>query len=189
MSGNGGYYMNTAEWQTDTRNDAGFSIAFPLDFPTNDIYSVAPVSDWRVNSANASGRKLLTITVPKAFEPQTNFSEAIFTVGKSSDQTAVQNCLKPDQTESPTGAALNGATTTINGVPFSIFKSASAGAGNFYETTSYRTIHLGACYAVEYTLHSTQIGNYPSEYHLQAFDPNQVSAVLDRIVGTFKFLQ
>jgi hypothetical protein len=95
--------------------------------------------------------------------------------------------MTPDQ-GGPAGVDTNGATTTINGVMFTIFKSASAGAGNFYDTTSYRTIHLGSCFAVEYTVHSNQIANYPSSYNLQPFDENKVTAVLDLMVGTFKFL-
>lgn len=179
------YYSNIAEWQTDQRPDAGFSIAYPIDFQADDNYSITPVTDWRIGANGDPGQKLLTITIPSAFEPETNFADATFTVGKGSAQSSVADCLTPDQTGGPgTGVA----TTTINGVNFSIFQSASAGAGNFYETTSYRTIHEGSCYAVEYTIHSSQIANYPSSYNLQPFDPNQLTTVLDRIVGTFKFL-
>jgi len=179
------YYTNIAEWQIDQRPDAGFSIAYPIDFQVDDNYSITPVTDWRVGGNGNPGQKELTITIPRAFEPQTNFADATLTVGKSSNQAAVADCMTPDQTGGPgTGVA----TTTINGINFSIFKSASAGAGNFYETTSYRTMHAGSCYAVEYTIHSSQIGNYPPSYNLQPFDENQVGSVLDRIVSTFNFL-
>ena len=104
----------------------------------------------------------------------------------SNQQDAVQQCLTPDQTGVPNAGAP--ATTTINGIVFTIFQSADAGAGNYYQTTSYRTLHAGACYAVEYTLHSSQILNYPAQYNLQQFDPNKVTDVLNRIVGTFKFM-
>jgi hypothetical protein len=178
------YFSNVAEWQTDQRSDGGFSIAYPIDFQADDNYSMTALTDWRVGANGESGQKLLAITIPRIFEPQTNFADATLTVGKSSVQAAVAACLTPDQTAGP-GAGM--ATTTINGIAFSIFKSSSAGAGNFYETTSYRTMHAGACYAVEYTIHSSQIGNYPPSYNLKPFDENQVAAVLDRMVGTFKF--
>lgn len=184
QSGSGGYYSNVAEWQTDQRPDAGFSIASPIDFTINDNYSIAPVTDWRLGSNNEPGQKTLAITIPRTFEPQTNFADATLTVGKSNNQIAAANCLKADQTGPGSGTA----TSTINGIVFSIFKSASAGAGNFYNTTSYRTLHAGSCYAVEYTVHSSQIANYPSSYNLQPFDENKVTAVLDLMVGTFKFL-
>jgi hypothetical protein len=184
VSGNN-YYQNVAEWQLDQRTDGGFSISYPIDFSENDIYAVTPVTDWRIGSNNQAGIKMLTITIPRTFESQTNFSDATLTVGRSNDPIAVQNCLTPDQSGGP-GSGL--ATTTINGVAFSIFTSASAGAGNFYETTSYRTLHANQCYAVEYTIHSNQIANYPSSYGLQPFDKNKLTDVLDRIVGTFRFL-
>jgi hypothetical protein len=178
------YYTNVAEWQTDARPDGGFSIAYPIDFTGDDNYSITPVTDWRVGSNNAPGIKMLTVTIPKTFEPQTNFSDATLTVGKSNNNVAVTACLTPDQGATPGSGT---ASTTINGIDFSIFKSASAGAGNFYETTSYRTMHAGSCYSVEYTIHSSQIANYPASYNLQPFDVNTVTAVLDRMVGTFKF--
>ncbi len=179
------YYSAVAAWQTDTRPDGGFSIAYPLDFQTNDIYSISPRIDWRLGANSEPGNLMFTATIPKAFEPQTNFADAKLTVGRSGSNLAVANCLKPDNAAGP-GTGL--ATTTINGVPFSIFKSAGAGAGNFYETTSYRALRAGTCYAVEYTIHSTQIMNYPAEYRLREFDRNKATDVLDRIAGTFKFL-
>lgn len=182
---NGDYYANTATWQTDQRPDAGFSIAHPLDFDANDNYSLSPRVDWRLDANNQPGTLPLTIMIPSIFEPQTNFADAKLTVGMSANNIAVANCLKPDSSAGPNAGF---ATATINGINYSIFKSAGAGAGNFYETTSYRTLHASQCYAIEYTIHSSQIANYPAEYHLAPFDKNKVTDVLDRIVGTFKFL-
>ena len=160
-SGEPAYYSNVAEWQTDQRPDAGLTIAYPIDFEVDDNYAITPVPDWRIGSQNQPGRKLITITIPRAFEPQTNFIDAALTIGLSNQQDAVQQCLTPDQTGVPNAGAP--ATTTINGIVFTIFQSADAGAGNYYQTTSYRTLHAGACYAVEYTLHSSQILNYPAQ--------------------------
>jgi hypothetical protein len=179
------YYNDVSSWQTDKRPDAGYSIAAPLDFNLGDDYSITPNPNWRMGSNGEAGNLLASLTVPSSFEPQTNFAEARLTIGRSGSQVAVADCLKPDATSGP---GVGVATTTINGTTFSIFTSADAGAGNFYETTSYRTVHAGECFAVEYTIHSSQIANYPAEYHLQAFDKNKVTSVLDRIVGTFNFL-
>lgn len=179
------YYSNIATWQTDTRPDGGFSIAYPLDFQPADNYSISPTPDWRLGANSEPGNLMLTLTIPRAFEPQTNFADAKLTVGRSGSNVAVADCLKQDQPNEP---GFGTATTTINGIAFSIFKSAGAGAGNFYETTSYRTLHAGQCYAIEYTIHSSQIANFPPKYQLKPFDPNKLTDVLDRIVGTFKFL-
>src|SRR5581483_10051885 len=106
------YYSNTATWQTDTRPDGGFSIAYPLDFNPNDNYSITPTPTWRLDSNNEAGNLMLTLTIPRAFEPQTNFADAKLTVGRSGSNVAVADCLKKDQPSEP---GFGTATTTING--------------------------------------------------------------------------
>ena len=186
------YYSNVAEWQTNTPystvsgngNAGSFSIAAPIDFAISDNV-VAPSPNWRQNSPEANaGLLYLTLTIPKAFEPQTNFDEATLTVGSSKSGTAIADCLVAD----PSGGATEPSSTVIlNGTSFTVFKASDAGAGNLYETTSYRTVHAGQCYAVEYTIHSSQIANYPASYNLHPFDQKMLTDLLDKIVGTFKF--
>jgi hypothetical protein len=180
------YYNAPSEWQTDANNTAGgFSIAYPIDFDTQDNYPATPSADWRLDANGASGVKYFVLTVPRAFEQQTNFVDTTLTVGESKDKTAIAQCLTPDQGAEPTMAT---SSATINGVTFTIFHTSGAGAGNYYETTSYRTIHAGACYAIEYTVHSGQIANYPASYGLKPFDENKIHSLLQTIVATFKFL-
>ncbi len=81
QTGGPDYYHNVAAWQIDTRPDGGFSLAHPLDFPTNDIYSITPRTDWRIGANNEPGTLMLTVIIPSAFEPQTNFADAKLTVG------------------------------------------------------------------------------------------------------------
>ena len=180
-----GYYQNVAAWQTDRHDDAGLSIAYPIDFAINDNHALTPTTDWRTNSPNVPGLKVLTITIPSAFEPQTNFVDANLTIGYSANNIALEQCLNQDQSG---GGVMATSTAVINGIHFEVFHSSDAGAGNIYETTSYRTLHAGACYAVEYTIHSSQIANYPAQYGLKPFDEAQLTDVLDRMVGTFTFL-
>jgi len=176
------YYENVSEWQTD-RNNAGWSIAYPIDFYTEDFYAAAPADDWRQGMPGGSGLRLFALTIPKAFEPQTNFSDAVFNVGMSGNADAVSRCLVSENASAQTAAS----KTTINGTVFTVFRFTDAGAGNIYETTSYRTIHANQCWAVEYTIHSAEIGNYPPEYGLKPFDETKLHDVLDRIAGTFRF--
>ena len=176
------YYKNVATWQTDG-NHAEWSIAYPIDFDTNDNYSVAPIDNWRQGIPGGLGLEPFILTIPRAFEPQTNFNEATLSIGTSGDNKAVAQCLVPETTN-------NQATTSramINGTIFTVFHLTDAGAGNIYETTSYRTVHAGQCWAVEYTIHSSEIGNYPQEYQLKPFDEAKLHDVLDRIIGTFQF--
>ncbi len=180
------YYNNPAEWQTDANNTAGgFSIAYPLDFDAPDNYPAAPSTDWRLNANSISGIKYFTLTVPRAFEPQTNFDGTTLTVGASGNNSAVTQCLAPDASGGSTTAT---SSAMINGINFTVFTSTGVGAGNYYETTSYRTLHAEKCYAVEYTVHSGQILNYPQSYNLQPFNDQQINSVMQNIVGTFKFI-
>jgi len=175
------YYQNVAEWQTTTNDTGGFSIAYPIDFPTE---SGAGMTNFRLtNSQQAT--LYFDLTIPKAFEPQTNFDDARLTASGGKDTYATTHCLVADPNSEGREAT---STVMISGIPFTVFHASDAGAGNLYDTTSYRTLRNGQCYAIEYTLHSSQIGNYPSEYGLKPFDKAKLTDVLDRIVGTFKFL-
>jgi hypothetical protein len=127
------YYNNPLEWQTDA-NNKGFSIAYPIDFDTQDNYSATPSTDWHLNAGSIPGIKYFTLIIPRAFEPQTNFADATLTIGASSNAQAVATCMG-------TGEGTTMSTTTVNNIPFTVFMWFDAGAGNSYKTTSYRTIH------------------------------------------------
>ncbi len=180
------YYATPSEWQKDANNTGGgFTISYPIDFDAQDNYSVAPSTDWRVDANGASGIKYFTLTVPRAFEPQTNFVDATLTVGASGTPSAIAHCMDAPASD-PSGNATSSAM--VNGIAFTVFRSTGVGAGNYYDTTSYRTLHAGMCYAVEYTIHSAQIMNYPASYHLQPFDRTKIDALMKNIVGTFTFM-
>jgi hypothetical protein len=179
------YYGNPAEWQTDQDSAGGFSIAYPIDFSIDQNYPATPSTDWRLGANGTAGVKALAITIPSAFEPQTNFVDATLTVGRSANGAAVAGCLVPDPTA---GEDVATSTMAINGIAFTVFHSNDAGAGNLYDTTSYRTVHGGQCYALEYTVHSSQVANYPASYDLKPYNKAAVTGLFDRIVGTFKFL-
>ena len=76
----------------------------------------------------------------------------------------------------------------IDDHPFSKFTLNDAGAGNLYETTSYRGLFDGDCYAIEYTIHSTNIGNYSPDQGVKEFDKVKVQEELEKILDSFKFL-
>ena len=76
------YYHNVATWQTDSDTQAGFSIAYPLDFQIDENYPAQPSDDWSMSANGTPGDLALTVTVPSLFEPQTNFADAKLTVGR-----------------------------------------------------------------------------------------------------------
>lgn len=176
------YYHDITAWEIDREQSAGFMISYPIDF---DVQTGSSTEPWRVYSNGISGTRMFTLTVPKAYLPQSNFSGATLTVGVgAADHTA--SCLSPDSSGDQSTTMR---TETIGGVPFTVYTSSDAGAGNIYETTSYRAVHEKRCFVIEYTIHSTQLANYPVTYGLHEFDRTKITDLLSRIVGTFAFLQ
>ncbi|MBI5470327.1 hypothetical protein HY968_03370 [Candidatus Kaiserbacteria bacterium] len=168
---------------TSTFTDPG---VFRFDYPTTFTLSgkvYGETQDWKQGSTT-SGALLATIMIPGDFEPQTNFSDAKFTVGTSTNPGAITTCLTEGN-----GAAASSTSVAINGASFSRISFDGAGAGNFYETTSYRTVHNGECYAIEYTIHSTNIGNYSPDQGIKEFDKAKVQNALEAMVQSLTFLK
>lgn len=181
---NNEYYKDISSWQID-QNNSGWSISYPVEFDASDNYSKTPIQNWRQGNPSDVGFQPFTLNISRLFEPQTNFQGATLTVGFSSKPKAVSQCLVYENNNSEPQNVTS--TKTINGIDFTVFPLTDVGTGNIYQTTSYRTIHNGECFAIEYTIHSTELGNYPAEYKLQQFDKNKLDDVLNLIVNTFKF--
>ena len=120
-------------------------------------------------------------SIPKEAQPNTNFAGAKFTIGKSTDPSAVRNCVRDAPGDQVRSAALN-----LHRRPFTQLVFSDAGAGNFYDTTSYRNVDKGQCWAVEYTMHSTNLGNYPPDQHVKAFDRAKIAAELEAMARSFE---
>ena len=136
-----------------------------------------------MNGGGVLGIKYFTLVIPKPFEPQTNFADATLSVGASQNNQAVTDCLNANESATTSSTS----TQKIDGTEFTIFHSDDAGAGNYYKTTSYRALQSGQCYAIEYTVHSSQVANYPATYDIKPFDEAKIDSLLQRIIGTFKF--
>ncbi|HVX38696.1 MAG TPA: MliC family protein [Gemmatimonadaceae bacterium] len=133
---------------------------------------------WRANST-APGLQLAVVDVPRSLQPGTNFQGARFTIGVSTDSTAVAQCTRATNGEEAAGQV------TIGGASYAMFTLADAAAGNLYRTTSARRLAGDRCVAVEYTIHSTNIGNYDPSQHVRAFDIAAVRRVLDGMLRSF----
>ncbi len=86
------------------------------------------------------------------------------------------------------GNGVTKSTATVNGIKYTIFVSTDAGAGNRYETTSYRTVQHGQCYAIEYTIHYAVLENFDPSSGVTGFDQKKVHDALDGIVQSLQFL-
>ncbi len=157
-----------------------FSFAFPTDFTVGGS-AVGLGPGWSA-PATTSGMVLAKILVPKSFEPGTNFGDAWFTVGASSDPSAVATCRN-----TLAGPASSSTPVTFGGMSFTKLEFTGVGAGNIYDTTSYRTVKGGECYAIEYTIHYGNILNYPTGA-VKEFDEARVTAALDEVARSFAFL-
>jgi hypothetical protein len=157
-----------------------FSFAYPQKFVLSGA-EIGYSQNWSNNNSGL-GLILATVTIPKSFLPNTNFGDAKFVVGTSADSKAVRNCLLPVN-----GETVFGQSEIINGQSFTKLSSKDAGAGNFYETLSYRTLYNNNCYSVQYTIHSTNIQNYSPDQGISEFDKTQVQNILEALVRSFKF--
>ena len=163
---------------TDTSKQITFSYPKSLKLSSGEQ---GYTQSWMQNS-DKLGLVLAMATMPKSYQPGTNFSEAKFTVGTSSDAAAVAACLTATNGGTKTG------TVVIQGEQYTRVTESDAGAGNLYDTTSYRTVKNSQCYVIEYTIHSTQLGNYDPSQHITAYDKAKVTSVLEGIVKSFKFI-
>ena len=138
-------------------------------------------TDWSLD-VKEKGVLLASTTVPRTYMPNTNFSSVRLTVGRSSTPNAIKNCLVVN--ENNPGVT---ADSKIDTYPFKKSTFNDAGLGNIYETTSYRGIVDGDCYAIEYTVHSTNIANYSPDQGIKEFDKSKIESELSKIIASFKF--
>ena len=170
----------TAGMQTFTDQGKTFSFSHPEAFAVTGN-GAGYSQDWSANSTTL-GLVLAKLEIPKENQPKTNFGNATFVIGTSVDAGAIKNCEVGTNGET---AAV--AKVTINGTAFTKITGNDAGAGNFYETTKYRTVRNNQCYSVEYTIHSTNIYNYSPDQGISEFDKAGITKILDGIVNSFKF--
>lgn len=164
-----------------TDPDNFFSFIYPNKFVLSGGY-IGYSDNWKLNTTTL-GILFTKVYIPKSYLPKTNFGDAMFTFGASADPDATKGCLRADN-----GGQVAEKNVMIGGTKFTKIISSDAGAGNYYETTSYRTLKDGECYALEYTIHSMDINNYASGQGIKEFDKNSVVNILDSIVTSFKFL-
>lgn len=168
-------------YETYTDPSKTFTFAFPSNFSvtgTNPGFNPG----WSA-PATTSGMVLAKVVASKDLQPNTNFVEAWFTVGASSDPSAVATCY-----DTLSGTKSTTTPVTIGGTQFKKLEFTGVGAGNIYDTTSYRTVRGNECYAIEYTIHSANIQNYPKG-SVQPFDEAKVTAALEEIASSFRFLK
>ena len=166
--------------QTYTDPSKLFSFTYPSQFNLSGGEG-SYTQNWQGNTTTL-GMLLALVNIPNSLMPKTNFGDSRFTVGTSSDPDAVKNCLIAEN-----GSVVKNKKVMIGGTAFAEIALGDAGAGNYYDTTSYRTVRDGQCYAIEYTIHSMNIGNYSPDQGIKAFDQAKIKSIFEGIVQSFKF--
>jgi hypothetical protein len=181
-------------WQT--------GMAFPPQFPihqsatetfinTEKTFQVTYLNSYSVNGSqtnqsnyfNKNGTTIVTINIPQSTFPNTNFVEDYLTIAEGKNLAAA-DC---DKYLSSSGKVVKlDKTEKINGNAFSKAEFSGAAAGNFYETKLYRIFHDKTCYEISLTLHTGNIGNYPTGSVIEV-NKDEAWFKLDLILQTFKF--
>jgi len=139
-------------------------------------------SDW-YRGSSGPGTWLASAQLFYAFQRNTNFANAFFTLGSSADPQGVANCL-----EMSNGSSGAKSVATINGVTFTKYVYHNDGAGHLHEIHSYRTVRNQRCYALEYDIHWLNYGNFGPGSPLVPFDQAKVEDVFSGMVLSFRFL-
>jgi hypothetical protein len=164
-----------------TDNQSGFSFDYPKDFGL-DATSTDSIYGWQYFNGNSLARQLASVMIPRDFQPQTNFGEAYFMVTVSQTNLTTEQCLKSDQLKS------TGKQKTISNLNFTELTGTDAGAGNYYEVTSYRGLNNKKCWSLDLMIHSSNIYNYDPSMHIKEFDHDKIYSALTKILDTFKFI-
>ena len=148
---------------------------------------------WYPQTATISYNKVLADVTRASLAPSmfagTNLSEAYVDVGIDAGPTEigvniVQSIL--DKCQQPRDWEKNEGVVTISGKDFSMFSGNDVGAGQLYESISYRRIENEHCYEITQVLHSSRIENYEPGA-VKAFDKLYFSSILEKIAKTFQF--
>jgi hypothetical protein len=163
-----------AGWTSLSSSRGGFTISWPQNLHGRETDST--VGAWRSNQTSP-GMQFFSLDVAHVSDP--SFADATLSIGASSDKAALDQCMKPDDTD---GNPPPPRTVTLNGAPFTVFSAISKGNSNEDDTTSYRILHAGQCYAIEYDIAYVTIGKKvdPAAY-------DKLTALLQSIVATFRF--
>lgn len=159
-----------------------FSFDYNSFFQSIGRIDTSPTTDWSLNSKQ-KGVIFASVIVPRTYMPDTNFSSARLTIGQSTNLNAIKSCLSKTQESD-----IDNGTVIIDGHSFKKFIWNSAGAGNFYDTVSYKGIVDGDCYAIEYTIHSTNIENYSPDQGIKEFSKAKIQDEIGKIIKSLKFL-
>lgn len=154
-------------------------LGFTVQYPATAIPSASDISAFLALTQTP----VTSFVLPDSMYEGTNLAEAGVYVGATTSPAIVSACTQPSANLNEKSLG----TVTINSTDFAVFTSADAGAGNFYESRSYRRVNNGTCLEFNELLHSGNIANYTPGQVVE-FDHAKFSGILDAIVRTYQNL-
>lgn len=152
-------------------------LSFSIQYPAIATTSAADFSGYLALTQTP----LTSFVLPRSMYEGTNLVDAGVYVGASSSPEVIRSCAS----SSPATGETATTSVTINDADFWVFESAGAGAGNFYETKTYRRLENGWCVELVELLHSGNIANYPAGT-VTEFDKAKFQNILEAIVHTYR---
>lgn len=126
----------------------GFSVRYPSSAKIEEPFSASYLvnDSWRANASDA-GTPLIAI-IPYEIKSENSYPRSYATlvrIGASTDESAVDNCEKVTADSGETVLT----DKTINGTTWKAFSFGDAAMQKYVKGVSYRTVHEGACFAIE----------------------------------------
>ena len=157
----------------------GFQIIYPATLSATSTFSSSYLlpNSWNVNAKETAGDQIVDIIYPESNE----VLSAEIRIGGSAEPAGVGSCFSFDK---------NFATSTlmINGIRFVRSISSDAAMSHFSNITSFRTLHNGACIAIDEVIYGTNPDVYDPPRSLP-FDKILSGAILDNVVASFTFIK
>lgn len=171
-----------------TNGTYGFSLVYPSDAAVS--YEFDPSyhlgTAWRANArAESPGTSIVSI-VPYSVESDPaypRYFNAMVRVGASIDPDDVAACEKAGKDTGEEALA----DVTINGHTWKAFSFQDAGMMQYASGVSYRTVHEGACIALEKVRTGSSYRDVPSPEDIPDEVLDAEYAKLDAIVQSFSF--
>jgi hypothetical protein len=134
---------------------------------------------WKTYAApDSHGTPVIALTVPGS----NDVTAAEIRIGASRAPEEVARCTKPPDAVRAVGTG----QATINGIRFTRFDAGDAAMSHYLDVRSYRTVHDGACYAIDLVVYGTN----PEVYSPPATPPftrEQAFAQMRRVLQGFRF--
>ncbi|HYF28999.1 MAG TPA: hypothetical protein VEA36_01375 [Candidatus Paceibacterota bacterium] len=168
-----------------TNGPYGFAITYPERAVVADAFASAHLpSSWRVN-AIGEGNPIVSITTYATASEHAypRHFEAVVRIGASTDVREVRECLRPTADRGETALP----DATFGGATWKVFSFGDAGMQRYVRGESYRTVHEGACVAIERITAGSRYreGAHPDDVSEAVLE--DAYGALDQVVKSFVF--